>query len=276
MAGLGSAVAPARGGPTAAWMLIAATLLVTIVTLGASTPDAQMFIVLTAIIALIGVWLIPRAAARDGVLSPRFLAFALAAHIVGSLLRYAIIQAVYHGVADANGYYGAGVRLAPLFRTLQFPVFPNPGTGFMNFMTGLLFSVTGPTMLGGFVVCASAGFVGSWYFYKAFRLEFPDGDAKTFAYLIFLLPSMWYWPSSLGKDGLIVLFLGSATYGFALLLRGRFAHGIVVAAFGLFGTIMIRPPMAAALAVAAAAVPRAPGRSSSRRCSTSCSFPLWS
>ena len=72
-------------------------------------------------------------------------------------------------------------------------------------------------------------------------------------HLIFLLPSMWYWPSSLGKDGLIVLFLGIATYGFALFLRSRYGIGLLSVAFGLLGVVMIRPPMAAALAVAAAA-----------------------
>lgn len=252
MAGFGSAV-PARGGSALAWVFIVAGLLASIVVLGSSTPDAQMFMALTAIIGVIGVITIPRAARRDGAISARFLGLALTAHVIGSLLRFIIIQAVYHGVADANGYYGAGVRFAPIFRSLQFPPLPEPGTSFMNFMTGLLFAITGPTMLGGFVVCASAGFVGSWYFYKAFRLEFPQGDQKTFAYLVFLLPSMWYWPSSLGKDGLIVLFLGVATYGFALILRGTFARGLIITSVGLFGTIMIRPPMAAALAVAAAA-----------------------
>jgi hypothetical protein len=252
MSGLATAV-PVRGGAGWAWIVIVAGLVGGVVVMGASTPDAQMFMALTAIIAVLGVLLIPRMARRDGLISGRFLGVALTAHIVGSLLRFIIIQAVYHGVADANGYYGAGVQLAPLFRSLQFPVFPHPGTAFMNFCTGLLFAITGPTMLGGFVVCAALGFVGSWFFYKAFRVSFPEGDARLFSLLIFLLPSMWYWPSSLGKDGLIVLFLGIATYGFALILRGRFVHGFWVAAWGTAGTIMIRPPMAAALVVAAAA-----------------------
>ena len=73
-------------------------------------------------------------------MTPAFLGFALGAHIVGSLLRFIIIQAVYHGVADANGYYGAGVRLAPLFRSFQFPPLPQTGTSFMNWCTGLLFA----------------------------------------------------------------------------------------------------------------------------------------
>jgi hypothetical protein len=245
-------IAPARGTGWV-WFAIVAALLGSIVVLGASTPDAQMFLAITAIVAAFGVVFIPRAAHRDGSVTSAFLAFALGAHVVGSLLRFIIIQAVYHGVADANGYYGAGVRLAPLFRSFQFPPLPQTGTSFMNWCTGLLFAITTPTMLGGFVVCGALGFVGSWYFYKAFRVSFPQGDHRLYASLIFLVPTMWYWPSSLGKDGLIVLFLGIATYGFALILRSRFGMGLLMATLGLFGVIMIRPPMAAALSVAAAA-----------------------
>ena len=242
---------PARTGW--AWFTIVAALLASVVVLGASTPDAQMFLAITAIVAAFGVVFIPRAAHRDGTVTPAFLGLALGAHVVGSLLRFIIIQAVYHGVADANGYYGAGVRLAPLFRSFQFPPLPQTGTSFMNWCTGLLFAVTTPTMLGGFVVCGALGFVGSWYFYKAFRVSFPEGDHRLYASLIFLLPTMWYWPSSLGKDGLIVLFLGIATYGFALILRSQLGLGLIAAVLGLFGVVMIRPPMAAALSVAAAA-----------------------
>jgi hypothetical protein len=231
---------PARTGW--AWFTIVAVLLASIVVLGASTPDAQMFLAISAIVAAFGVVFIPRAAHRDGTVTPAFLGIALGAHVVGSLLRFIIIQAVYHGVADANGYYGAGVRLAPLFRSFQFPPLPQTGTSFMNWCTGLLFAVTTPTMLGGFVVCGALGFV-----------SFPEGDHRLYALLIFLLPTMWYWPSSLGKDGLIVLFLGIATYGFALILRSQLGRGLIAAVVGLFGVVMIRPPMAAALSVAAAA-----------------------
>src|SRR5213593_3554654 len=172
-------VAPARRGVGWAAFVIGASLVISVLVLGASTPDAQMFLAITAVVAVIATILIPHAVHKEPTVSARFLAFALAAHIVGSLARFVIIQTVYHGVADANGYFGAGVQLAPLFRSFQFPPLPQPGTEFMNWLTGLLFAITTPTLLGGFVVCASLGFVGSWYFYKAFRLGFPDGDHRT-------------------------------------------------------------------------------------------------
>ncbi|MEA2580386.1 MAG: hypothetical protein QOE83_1278 [Actinomycetota bacterium] len=252
MAGFGTAL-PSRGVPAFAWVVIGGGVIVSILAVGASTPDVQMFLALSAIITALGALIIPRVVRRDGTLSASFLGAALGAHVIGALLRFTIIQAVYGGVADANGYFSSGVQLAPLFRSLQIPPFPRSGTPFIDWFSGLLFAVITPTMLGGFVVCAALGFIGCWYFYKAFRMGFPEGDDRLVAKLIFFLPSMWYWPSSLGKDGLIVCFMGIATYGFTCILRSRFGIGLLSVVFGLFGVIMIRPPMAAALAIAAVA-----------------------
>ncbi|MDP9243292.1 MAG: hypothetical protein M3O84_08980 [Actinomycetota bacterium] len=235
------------------WFAILVGVALAVLLVGASTPDVQMFLALTGIIAVVAALLIPRAVAREPSISPRFLAVALMAHVVGSLLRYFIIQAVYHGVADANGYFAGGVQYAPQFRSLQLPAFPGVGTPFMNWLTGILFAFTGPTMLGGFVVCAALSFVGSWYFYKAFRVAFPEGNHQLFAVLIFLFPTMWYWTSSLGKDAVVMLFLGIATYGFALLFRSISFRAIVAVALGLTVVALIRPPIAASEAVAAAA-----------------------
>jgi hypothetical protein len=251
-----AAVAPARSSASlGAWVLIAAGVVAVVALLGRTGPEGQMFVTLSAIAALVAAFALPRAAARDGAISVRFLAVALGAHLLGSLLRYTIIQSVYHGVADANGYFGAGKLLAPEFRSLDIPAIPAPyvGTPFVDWTTGLLFAVIGPTLLGGFVVHSVLSFVGAWFFYRAFRMSFPKGNHELYAFLIFLVPSMWYWPSSLGKDGLIMLFLGLGTYGFARLFTGRFLRGLLLALIGLGGAFMVRPPVATAVAVAGAA-----------------------
>jgi hypothetical protein len=237
------------------WIGVLAVCAVIIVAVGRSGYEGQMYLVTVAIVCLVAAFVLPKAVARDGTLTVPFVALALGAHLVGSLLRYFIIQAVYHGVADANGYYGAGKVFAPLFRSLQFPALKSPyfGTPFVNWSTGILFAIIGSSLLGGFVVHSALAFVGGWYFYKAFRLAFPDGDHKLYAWLIFFLPSMWYWPSSLGKDSLVVLFLGLAVYGFARMFRGDMLRGVFPTALGLVGSFMIRPPIATGLVVAAAA-----------------------
>src|SRR5262249_50332859 len=216
------------------WIGVLLAAAVAILAIGRSGFEVQMYLVTVAIVCLAAAFILPKAVARDGKLSLPFVASALALHLVGSLLRYFIIQAVYHGVADANGYFGAGKVFAPLFRTLQFPALKAPyfGTPFVNWSTGILFAIIGSSLLGGFGIHSALAFVGGWYFYKAFRLAFPDGDSKLFAWLLFFLPSMWYWPSSLGKDSLVVMFLGLAVYGFAWLFRGSTLRGVLPAAVG--------------------------------------------
>jgi hypothetical protein len=244
---------PAR--PVVVWVGVLAAAAGVVYAVGRSGFEGQMYLVTVSVVAVVAAFVLPRAVARDGALTSAFVVTALGAHLVGSLLRFFIIQAVYHGVADANGYFGAGKVFAPAFRSLQFPALPNPyfGTPFVNWTTGILFAIIGSTLLGGFVVHSALAFVGGWYFYKAFRLAFPQGDSRLFAVLIFFLPSMWYWPSSLGKDSLVVLFLGFAVYGFARLVSGEMRRGAVPTAFGLIGAFMVRPPIATALVVAVAA-----------------------
>ena len=238
---------------TVAWAVILAGTAVAVVVVGGAPPDAKMFLALSLVILGIGAIVIPRAVRRDPSIPTSFFMGALAAHLVGSLVRFTIMLSVYHGVTDANAYVRAGAAVARQFRSLHPPPLPAPGTRFMEWLSGLLFAFTGPTMLGGFVVCSALSFVGAWYFYKAFRISFPDGNNRLYALLIFLLPSMWYWPSSLGKDAVIILFMGIATYGIALLLRGHARWGLLSTAIGVAGTVMIRPPMALALVASGAA-----------------------
>jgi uncharacterized membrane protein len=219
--------------------------------LGGTRPDLQVFVGFSVVILGLAIpWAI-RAARREPSVSSGFLVFALGMHLVGSMLRYLIIQSVYHGVSDANGYVAAGSSLAPIFRSFSLPPWPAIGTQSMNWLTGILFAFIGPTMLGGFVVCSTLSFIGAWFFYKAFCLAFPNGNKRLFALLIFLLPSIWYWPSSLGKDAIVMLFLGIATFGFANLFTGKVINGLLLGAAGLAGICMLRPPIAAALVLAA-------------------------
>ena len=250
-----TAAAPQRSLTGAMWGLLLVAAAGSVVVLGRADFEGQMFLVSCALVTLGAFIFLPRAVAKEPTVAVSFLAVALGAHLLGSLLRYYIIQAVYNGVADANGYYGAGKILAPAFRSLQIPALPDPhfGTPFVNWSTGLLFAVVGTSLLAGFAIHSALAFVGGWYFYRGFRIAFPDGDHKLFAFLIFLMPSMWYWPSSLGKDSLVMLGLGIGVFGFAKVFRGELVPGFFAAALGSGLAFMVRPPIGAALVVAAAA-----------------------
>lgn len=176
----------------------------------------------------------------------RIVVIAFVAKMLGSVARYVVTFTVYDGRADAIGYDGAGGRLARAFwdgtfdQAMRVEVPELSGTPFVNLVTGLFYIVTGPTKLGGFIIFAWLSFLGLFFFYKAVVVGFPEANHRRYAYLVFFLPSMLYWPSSIGKDAWISFGLGLASYGIALILRHR-TMGYPVAALGLLATAGPRP-----------------------------------
>lgn len=128
------------------------------------------------------------------------------------------------GKGDALEYDRVGRNLALFFRQGDFSVDIGQrvvGTGFIEIFTGLVYTLTGSTRLGGFFVYSWLGFWGLYLFFRAFRLVFPEGNHRRYGLLLFFLPSMLFWSSSIGKDAWMTMALGVFTYGAALVL----AHG---------------------------------------------------
>ena len=202
--------------------------------------------------------LLARAARREA--DPwvlRILVAALLAKMLGAVVRYAVTFDLYAGRADAGGYHGSGRRIAAAFwggnldEVLPQEVPNLVGTEFMRLATGIVYVVTGPTKLGGFLVFAWLSFLGLYWCYRAFRIGFPEGDARRYAILVLFMPSLLYWPSSIGKEAWMLFTLGLASLGVAMVLRGR-GGGYPVLALGLAGTALSA---------------RTSGSSSSSRCS---------
>ncbi|HEV2068512.1 MAG TPA: hypothetical protein VGR26_01815 [Acidimicrobiales bacterium] len=170
---------------------------------------------------------------------------ALVLKLCGSLVRYAITFGVYDGVADAGFYHNAGAVLAESFRSGVFVVEVERGvvgTGFVSILTGIIYTFTGATKIGGFLTFSWLGFWGLYLFYRAFCLGCPDGDRRRYAYLVFLLPSLLFWSSSIGKEAWMTLSLGLVAYGAARLLR-VLPGGFPVVGVGLVATALVRPHM---------------------------------
>src|SRR5436853_5222603 len=88
-------VAPvARTRMVAVWASILAVAAVVVAVVGRSGFEGQMYLVSVALVALVAAVVVPGAAAREPTVTAGFVAAALGAHLVGSLLRYLIIQAV--------------------------------------------------------------------------------------------------------------------------------------------------------------------------------------
>jgi len=177
----------------------------------------------------------------------RIFMFGFALKLVGGLVRYLVAFGAYSGVADARGYSNSGAHIARLwwhgtfsFDTGKFPVI---GTGFMRLLTGAVYAVSGPSIISGYIVFSWLGLWGLYLTYPAFRIGLPEGDHRRYAKLLFLLPSLLFWPSGIGKESWIMFCLGVTALGTARLFT-RVRGGFLLLAAGLTGICMVRPHVA--------------------------------
>jgi hypothetical protein len=175
----------------------------------------------------------------------------LAAKLGGAVLGYVVRFDFYGGSADAERYHDVGRVLASDVRSgLATPVALLPtgeSTRFIEQTTGLVYTVIGSSRLAGFFVFAWFSYWGLVFAIKAASLAIPRFATRRYACLLFFFPSLVYWGSSIGKEAVVGLFLGAATYGSALLLadRGRRLTAVAFVAVGLIGAARIRPHFAA-------------------------------
>ena len=177
---------------------------------------------------------------------------AFAAKMVGAYVRYTVLYDVYEGLGDAARYYDVGLQLAQQFEKGNYVFGEITGTHFMEILSGFAYTVLPESELAGFVFFAWIAFLGLILFSRAIRIALPDADHRRYDLLLFFLPTLVFWPSSIGKEAWMVAVLGLASYGAARL----FAHhpsGVIPLGFGLWGTSTVRPHLA--LMVLAALAP---------------------
>jgi hypothetical protein len=174
----------------------------------------------------------------------KWVMFGFMAKILGTLARHYMV-AVYYGYGDSGRYYRVGLEIADQFRMGQIPEFTQPtgafGTRVVEFITGGLFTPFTPDLMGGFLIFAIFAYAGQVMFYAAFRRWAKPSQLKPYAFLIFLLPTYAFWPSSIGKDALVVFALGGAAYFIARVLEAyeiRWLLGLGLF-LGLLGLIRI-------------------------------------
>jgi hypothetical protein len=166
----------------------------------------------------------------------------LALHFLGSALQIVVVRALYGNVADFHLYDGQGAALTEAWHHGIWSVsgLQIPGTGTVSIVTGLVYTLVGVDQLGGFLVFSWFSLLGLVAFYRGFRIALPEAKGKRYAVMIFLLPSLWYWPSAAGKEALMLLALGLMTLGAAHLLRTEW-RGFVPLLAGLLLGAAIRP-----------------------------------
>ena len=173
----------------------------------------------------------------------QLLVVAFALKLIGGAVRYFVVSSSYGGNADANSYSATGTWLSDLWRHGQFTFDTGDrlvGTGFVRILTGAVYTLTGPSKAAGYLVFSWLGFWGLYFAYRAFRTAMPDGDHRRYAVLVFLLPSLLFWPSAIGKEAWMTLCVGLIALGAAkLFVRSR--GGYPLLALGLTGGAMVRP-----------------------------------
>jgi hypothetical protein len=176
----------------------------------------------------------------------KLLVAALLLKLFGSLVRYWVAVAFYDSNADAFEYHRVGVDLAMRFRAgnLDTGLASLSGTDFISFFTGIVYTITGPSIFAGFLLYSWLAFGGMFYLYRAFTIAIPDGRKRSYARLLFFMPSMLYWPSSIGKEAWMLFTLGLAAYGTARVLTGRPWRGMAVAGLAMWLAAIVRAHVA--------------------------------
>lgn len=166
----------------------------------------------------------------------------LALHLAGAGMQVVLVRLVYGGAADFNLYDGQGALLAEAWRQGVFSTggLEIPGNGGVSLITGIVYSIAGVDQLGGFFVFSWFSLIGLVAFYRAFRIALPSARDGRYAVVIFLLPSLFYWPSAAGKEAVMLLALGMMALGAARLFGSQWRGVVPLVAGSLLG-VLVRP-----------------------------------
>lgn len=232
---------------TAGLVLVGAYLAVLAYAMGRWPYDRWMLLVLAPVLAAVGSLIVWRVTRHDEVPLTRLIVVALLAKMAASFIRYFVTIDLY-GSGDSQRYDASGATIANAFYRGELPLrslLPSEiGTPFVDQFTGLLYTVIGPTRPGGFLVFSWIAFWGLFFFHRAALIGFPEADQRRYALLLFFLPSLLFWPSSIGKEALMLFGLGASAYGAARLLERR-RWWWASLAVGLGATSLVRPHVTA-------------------------------
>ncbi len=243
---------PPRKTGTPAWVGIAyAACAVTVVVGAVAGPgsgkaNVSGALIITPILFGITMMIARRLADADG--NPQVVPIimgGLSLKVVGSVLKFSVSSNVY-GTGDFFDYDKWGRRIASGLHHGQYIHAPGrfAGTNFIRLVTGVIYAVSPAEILSGFIVYGWLSFLGVLFFWRAYRIALSSrNDLKYLTWLV-LVPTLIYWPSSIGKDAWMVFTMGIASYGAACLFAHRLPRGITATTIGFAGMCMVRPHIA--------------------------------
>lgn len=203
-------------------------------------------------LAITGIFIIRWATADDPENLMGLLSVALVVKLAAAWIRFYVSFELY-GTGDSLQYHIEAVDRSNAFFAHQISLgdllTPRVGTKSITDLTAMLYTVIGPARLGGFLVFSFVGFWGLFFFYRAFRVGLPEGDTVSYARLVFFLPSLVFWPSSIGKEAVMMLAIGLSSFGAAKISR-RIPGAWFTLAIGLAIGALVRPHVSAVILVA--------------------------
>lgn len=166
-----------------------------------------------------------------------------AAKLVGIAARYFTIFVLYGGGGDATRYNLYAARWYFEWRRGVFDVSGEGkfGTHNTELITTAVYTVFGPSPIVGFLVFGTLAFWGCLLLLKAFQVAVPEGNFRRYAILVLLLPSLLFWPSSIGKEAFLLFGVGLTGLGAAKFFNRRIVVGLGYLTAGLVATSLIRP-----------------------------------
>jgi len=172
----------------------------------------------------------------------------LGLRLIGSMARLGVLDEIYSGLGDSKMYFEIGRGYADQIRSLDFGFMLGEGTmsgqwwgtEFVRSVTGVVIFFTGESIRAGFLVFSLFAFAGLVLCVRAFGRVFGEEAELKFARWVWLWPSLWFWPSSIGKEALMLLASGVTIWGY--IGKGSPRWPIVLA--GLLLTGAIRPHVA--------------------------------
>ena len=124
-------------------------------------------------------------------------------------------------------------------------------SNFIKVFTGWVYYFNGSNRIAGFFVFGLLAVVGSYFWYRATVDAVPGMNKRLYLGFVLFMPSIAFWPSSIGKEALMQLGIGAAALGTSYLLRQRLLLGLAIAAPGGWLLWVVRPHLLALVTVAA-------------------------
>ncbi|MES1182701.1 MAG: hypothetical protein ABUL60_02745 [Myxococcales bacterium] len=148
------------------------------------------------------------------------LTIGLVLRAVGSTVRLKVLDLFYSGFGDSTMYFAFGSDYARSIADFDFRFVFGPngdhwwGTQAIHNAAGFVIFFTGESLPASFLVFSLFSFTGLLLCVRAYGASFGEEREWEYARWLWLWPTLWFWPSSIGKESLMLLAAGLTVYGY--------------------------------------------------------------